>query len=91
MNCPPIDSKIALLGYVITDLNDIELAISVVDDPALIHEYEQDRTALIKELIEVSNRCIILLEAYMQDCKEQNLPPYINYFRILRELRRSIK
>jgi hypothetical protein len=90
MFCQPVDNKIELLGHVIADLKDMELAISIVNDPALIMEYEIERKALIQELNEVSERCVVLIEAYMQDCKEQNIPPYLNYYRVLRELRRSI-
>jgi len=88
--CQPIDSKIELLGHVIQDLKDIELAISIAADPSLLHEYETERKVLVQELNEVSSRCIVLLEAYMEDCKSQQIPPYLNYFRVLRELRRSI-
>lgn len=88
--CQPLDSKIELLGHVISDLKDIELAISIAADPALLHEYHIERKALIQELNEVSERCTVLIEAYMQDCKEQGVPPYLNYYRVLRELRRSM-
>ena len=90
MLCQPIDSKIELLSHVINDLKDMELALGCAQDPALIHEYELERKALIQELNEVSSRCIVLLEAYFDDCKSQQIPPYINYYRVLRELRRSI-
>lgn len=84
-----VHSKIELLGQVIADIRDIELAISIVDDPSLIMEYQKERNDLIEELNSVSDRCLVIIEAYMEDCKDQQIPIFLDYYRVYRELKRA--
>jgi len=88
---PIIHNKIKLLGIVMEDIKALEIHLGHVSDPVLIMEYGQDMNALRKELNAVSSRCVILLEAYMEDCKTSNEPILLDYARVLKELRLAMR
>jgi len=84
-----IHRKIELLGQVMDDIKEVETAIQLTTDPSLLKEYKDERRELICELDEIGNRCIVLLEAYVQDCKDNDIPVYLDYFRVLTELKKA--
>lgn len=83
-----VHNKIALLGSVIDDIRALEVHMQYVADPALLIEYKVDMAALILELDSVSERCVTLLEAYVEDCRDAGIPVLLDYFRVLKELQR---
>jgi hypothetical protein len=85
----PVHRQIEILGQVIDDLKRCEAEIQTTNDPALIFEYEEERNALADELDYVARNCTKVLEAYMEDCKINNIPVYLDYQRVLKELRLS--
>lgn len=85
-----IHSKIELLGQVISDLKSCEADIEVTTDPALRSEYEEERLLIAEELDEVGNRCIKIIEAYIEDCKDNDIPVYLDYVRVLKALKGSV-
>lgn len=89
MTDPIIFNKIQLLGYVIDDIRELEDIIRGTADPSLISQYREDMRGLISELNEVSSRCIILLGAYLDECKENNYPVSLDYYRVYKELSKA--
>lgn len=86
---PSIHSKIELLGQVISDIKSVEMEIQIVNDPALINELREEKNELMVELDMVGMKCVTLIEAYMEDCKANDLPIFLDYFRVLKELRKA--
>lgn len=84
-----IHGRISLLGQVISDIKSVEAEIQMVNDPALINELVEEKNELIIELDSVGANCVTLIEAYMQDCKINDLPVYLDYFRVLKELKKA--
>lgn len=84
-----IHSKIELLGQVITDIKEIEYEMQIVNDPSLLEDLIEEKNELIEELDMVGMKCITLIEAYMQDCKDNDYPVYLDYFRVLKELKKA--
>lgn len=84
---PTIHSKISLLGQVISDIKSVEAEIQQVNDPALINELTEEKNELMVELDMVGINCITIIEAYMEDCKINDLPVYLDYFRVLKQLK----
>lgn len=85
-----IHRRIERLGNAIADVKEAEIQLQNVNDPALIAEYEEELREYIQELEEVGNDMIILLEAYVEDCKEEGLPVYLDYYRVLTELKKAV-
>lgn len=88
---PKILNKITLLSYVIDDIKDLEEDMRHTQDPSLIIEYKQEMKELITELNEVSTRCIVLLEEYLDDCKKTNEPVCLDFYRVFKELSKARK
>lgn len=86
---PVIFSKIQLLSYVIDDIKELEEDMKHTEDPSLMMQYKEEMRELITELNEVSTRCIILLEAYLEGCKETNEPVCLDFYRVYRELSKA--
>lgn len=86
---PSIHNKIELLGQVISDIKGVEADIQVTTDPSLILELTEEKNELIEELDMVGMRCIVLIEAYVQDCKDNDYPVYLDYYRVLKELKKA--
>ena len=84
-----IHSKIALLDQVMDDLKEINSEIQATNDPALLSELKEEKKELVVELNEVGFECIRILETYMIECKEEGIPVALDYYRVLRELKRS--
>lgn len=84
-----IHSKIELLGQVITDIKELEAELQFINDPSLIEDLLIEKGELIEELDMVGMRCITLIEAYMMDCKESSIPIYLDYYRVLKELKKA--
>jgi hypothetical protein len=74
------------LQELFVDIRSIQSDIEVTKDPALIFEYEEEQELLFDELEAHAQDAIFILEAYFQDCKEQNIPVMIEYYRVYREL-----
>jgi hypothetical protein len=91
MHDPIIFSKIQLLGYVIDDIRELEDVIRNTGDPALVLQYREDMRGLIAELNEVSSRCIVLLAAYIEGCKDADYPISLDYYRVWKELTKAMK
>lgn len=85
-----IHNKIQLMGEVINDLRGCENDIELTSDPSLIQEFNEEKERLIVELDEVGQNCIKVLEAYMEDCKRENIPVYIDYWRVLVALKNAV-
>lgn len=71
------------------DLKEVNDDISVTGDPSLILEYEEEKKVLFDELEDRAKDALYLLEAYIDDCKEQNLPVVLEYYKVFRELKKA--
>lgn len=87
---PVIYNKITLLSYVIDDIRDLEEDMEMVSDPELLLEYKQEMKELIIELNEVSTRCVSLLRDYIEECKKTNEPICLDFYRVFKELTRTL-
>lgn len=81
-----IHNRIEHLGQVISDLKSCEDYLQRTFDPSLIQEITEERNQLVEELDVVGRNCIKVLEAYMEDCKEQNIPIFLDYYRVYKAL-----
>ena len=86
MFSPMIHKRIEHLGQVISDLKSCEDYLQRTSDPALIQEITEERNQLADELDMVGRNCIKVLQAYMEDCKDQNIPVFLDYYRVYRAL-----
>jgi hypothetical protein len=84
-----IHKKIQLLGYVMDDIAEVREMLSNCSDPSLILEYEEELESLIEELNEVAERCIYIIGVYVEACKENNEPVYLDYYRVYKELKKA--
>jgi hypothetical protein len=84
-----IHNRIEHLGQVIADLKSCENDIAITTDPSLIIELKEERGQLAEELDLAGRNCIKILEAYMQDCKAEGIPVFLDYFRVLTALRNA--
>jgi len=84
-----IHKRIEHLGQVIADLKSCENDISITNDPALIAEFKEEREQLAEELDMAGRNCIKILEAYMEDCKIEGIPVFLDYYRVLTALRNA--
>jgi hypothetical protein len=86
MRSAVIDRRLMYLEQLFLDLKEINDDIRVAGDPSLIMEYEEEKKVLFKDLEEQAMNVLYLLEAYIEDCKTENLPIVIEYYRVLKEL-----
>jgi len=86
-----VSSKIHLLGAVIDDIRSLELDMSECLDPSLLMEYKQEMRDLKEELEEVGLRVIHLIEIYIEECRELDVPVSLDYVRVLKELKKSMR
>jgi hypothetical protein len=84
-----IHKRIEHLGQVINDLKSCEADIQFTSDPSLKHELNEERNQLAEELDMVGRNCISVLEAYMEDCKDNDIPVFLDYWRVLVALRNA--
>ena len=81
-----IDRRLMYLEQLFIDLKEVNDDIRVAGDPSLILEYEEEKKVLYKELEEQAMNALYLLEAYIDDCKTENLPVVLEYYKVYREL-----
>lgn len=81
-----IDRRLMYLEQLFIDLKEIQDDINVTGDPALILEYEEDKEALYNDLEDHAQDALFLLEAYIEDCKLEQIPIVLEYFRVYKEL-----
>lgn len=81
-----IDKRLRYLEQLFIDLKEIQDDINMSIDPSLKLEYEEDKTVLYNDLEDHAQDALFLLEAYIEDCKEQNIPVVLEYYRIFKEL-----
>ena len=86
---PLVHRKIEYLGDIITDLKMLDEELESTNDVGLRFELEEEKDELLKMFDEAANDCLVILEAYMDDCKEQGIPVYLDYKRVLRELKNA--
>jgi hypothetical protein len=86
-----VHNKILLVGYVIDDIKELEVNIQETTDPELLLQYKQEMRALVDELNEVSQRCLQLIDIYVEECKEKNIPMLLDYLRVRNELKKAVK
>lgn len=84
-----IHSKIEVLGQVISDIKEIEYEMQITNDPSLIEDLTEEKNELIMELDMIGVKCITLIEAYMEDCKDNDYPIFLDYYRVLKELKKA--
>lgn len=89
MMSPLVHRKIEYLGDIITDLKMLDEELESTNDVGLRFELEEEKDELLKMFDEAANDCLVILEAYMDDCKEQGIPVYLDYKRVLRELKNA--
>ena len=81
-----IDRRLSYLEQLFLDLKDIQNDIELAADPSLKLEYEEDMEALFIDLEENAQDVLFLLDAYFEDCKTENLPIVLEYYKIYKEL-----
>ena len=86
-----IDRRLMYLEQLFIDLKEIQDDINIAGDPALIMEYEEEKEALYDELEDHAQDALFLLEAYIEDCKTEQLPITLEYYRVYKELERVRK
>jgi sugar phosphate isomerase/epimerase len=86
-----VSSKIHLLGAVIDDIRALEFHMLECGDPSLLLQYKQEMKELKEELDEVGLRVIELIEIYVEECNELGVPVLLDYVRVLKELKKSMR
>ena len=89
MISPLVNRKIEYLGEVITDLKILDEEIESTNDVGLLYELEEEKIELLKLFDDAALDCMSILEAYMQDCKDEGIPVYLDYKRVLNELKKA--
>jgi len=89
MMSPLVHRKIEYLGDIITDLKILDEELEATNDVGLRYQLEEEKEEVLKLFDEAANDCLIILEAYMDDCKEHGIPVYLDYKRVLRELKNA--
>ncbi len=84
-----IDRRLMYLEQLFIDLKEIQDDINITGDPALILEYEEDKEVLYNDLEDHAQDALFLLEAYIEDCKAEQIPIVLEYFRVFKELDRA--
>ena len=74
------------LEQLFLDLKEVNTDIGTAGDPSLILEYEEEKKVLYKELEQEAMNALYLLEAYIDDCKTENIPIILEYYKVYREL-----
>lgn len=90
MYSPLIHSRIERVGIIIERIKELDNEFDIIDDESEFQNYEEERKELVDELDEAGADCLILLESYFEDCKEEDIPVYIDYYRVYRALLESI-
>ena len=86
MRSSVIDRKLRYLEELFIDLKEINYDISLTGDPSLLLEYEEEKIVVFDEIEDHAQDALFLLEAYIDDCKTENLPIVLEYFRVYKEL-----
>ena len=81
-----IDRRLKYLEQLFIDLKEVQADINSSQDPALISEYEEERTVLFEDMEDNAQDVLFLLDAYLEDCKEQSLPVVLEYYKVHKEL-----
>lgn len=81
-----IDRRLLYLEQLFVDLKEIQDDIDSSYDPSLKMEYEEDKKALYDDFEDHAQDALFLLEAYISDCKEQQIPIVLEYYRVFKEL-----
>lgn len=81
-----IDRRLRYLEQLFIDLNEIQTDIYQTQDPSLKFEYEEEKELLFNDLEMHAQDALFVLEAYFDDCKINNLPVVLEYYRVYREL-----
>jgi hypothetical protein len=89
MYSPLIHRRIEYLSSIITRLKECTENIEVAGDPSLIMELEEERQGIAVEMVDAGQHCITLLEAYLDDCKTENIPVFLDYWRVYKALKVS--
>lgn len=89
MQSPIINKRINYLTELVLDLKEIQSDINNTADPSLILEFEEEKKLLFKELEDQAKNVIILLEAYFEDCKTENFPLDLSYYKVYKELQNA--
>ena len=86
MRSSVIDRKLRYLEELFIDLKEINYDISLTGDPSLLLEYEEKKIVVFDEIEDHEQDALFLLEAYIDDCKTENLPIVLEYYRVFKEL-----
>ncbi len=81
-----IDRRLRYLEQLFIDLREIQTDIYQSQDPSLRFEYEEEKELLFDDLEMHAQDALFVLEAYFEDCKNNNLPVVLEYYRVYREL-----
>ena len=81
-----IDKRLRYLEQLFIDVKEVQDDINTSYDPALRSEYEEEMEVLFTDLEEHAQDVLYLLTAYFDDCKEQNYPIVLEYYKIFKEL-----
>jgi len=84
-----IFKKIQLLSYVMDDIKELDDNIANTTDPSLLIQYRQEMTVLIEELSEVSLRILSMIEEYMEECKKNDEPIMLDFYRVYKQLSKA--
>ena len=81
-----IDRRLLYLEQLFVDMKEIQTDIGLSHDPALKMEYEEDIRVLYEDFEDHAQDALFLLEAYIDDCKTEQIPIVLEYYRVYREL-----
>lgn len=92
MYSPLIHNRIEHIGIIIEKIKALDEEYDMMSDSSDVDEdmYEEERTALVDQLDEAGAECILILEAYFQDCEDENIPVYLDYYRVYKALSESL-
>lgn len=85
MQSPLINKRINYLAQLSLDIREVIQDIRDASDPSLILEFEEEKKVLFDDLDEQAKNLVYILEAYFQDCKINDIPVELVYYKIYRE------
>lgn len=89
MRSSVIDNRLRYLQQLFFDMKEIQDDVSSSQDPALISEYEEEHEVLFRDMEERASEILYLLDAYFQDCKDNNYPVVLEYYSVFKELQHA--
>lgn len=86
MQSEKINLAIKVLSDCISDLKTIELLKNETNDIGLIAILEEERIELRDILCQAADNCLLILKAYIEECRKRNVPISLEYYRVMKAI-----